>query len=323
MARRDLFDDAFASPAEDFNLRFSGHPPLQSMYFRLGSLRLCGGDFLTRWSRERRAARQIAEAVARDARFFPVPYGPSTAAPEGDLRSQVSYLERLEDARQYEPAQPDLLIVPREEKREVEGIVSEVGGSTELPFSGEDDPRLRRLIDLSLLAVARESTAARAESFLESSETHRSSGLAAQRSGPLETALHSPIVLEHEVLDRLASWRYAGEVPIHIWQVFFDAAFGIGLDRAGEEVRSGLVEPTERVFQAPGGACAERPVYEIPLDRGYLLGRMTTEPTMSADRLHDENGQILPYVRLEGGGLELSAEAIDLLSFSGDAADSP
>lgn len=323
MAHYDLSDDVFASRSEDFDLRFSGHPPLPRMDFRLGSLRLCGSDFVTRWSRDRWAARQIAEAVARNGRFFSIRYGASTATPESDPRSHASYLERLEHAGRGKAARPDFLIVPRTEDREAEGIVSEVGGSSELPFLEEDDPRLRRLLDLAILAVACESAPARAESALDDSRPSRLTDGAAQRSGSPEAEIRPSVVFEREGLDRLCSWQHANEVPIHIWQVFFDSAFGVRLDRAREAIDSGLVEPAKRLFQTPGGACTERALYEIPHHYGYRLGRMTTEPVILADSLRDENGQILPYVRFEGGGLQLTAEATHLLAFPGDASDSP
>lgn len=323
MAHYDLLNDVFASRTEDFDLRFSAHPPLPLVDFRLGSLRLCGGDFLTRWTRNRWAARQIVEAVAHDGRFSPIRYGANTAAPESNPHSHASYLERLEDAGRGEAARPDLLIVPRTEVREAEGIVSKVGGSSELPFLEEDDPRLRRLLDLAILAVACESASARTESALDDSRSSRLTDGAAQRSGSPETEIRPAIVFEREGLDRLCSWQHANGVPIHIWQVCFDSAFGIRLDRACEMIHSGLVEPVERRFQTPSGACTERALYEVPHHYGYRLGRMTTEPVISADSLRDENGQILPYVRFEGGGLRLTAEAIHLLAFPGDAADSP
>lgn len=315
------FDTVFASPAEPSDLRFSGHPLLPWADFRLGSRRLRGGDFLTKWSQRRWAERQIAEAVVRSGRFLPIPFGPNTASSGDDPHTHASYLERLESAGRGDLTRPDLLIAPLAEGGEAEGIVSEAGGSSELPFLDEDDRRLRRLLDLSVLAVAPETTPARAESVVDDPELARSANRTAQRSGSSEKALRPAIVLEHEVMDRLAAWQRANEVPTHIWQVFFDSAFGIRLDRAREVVRSGLAESEKRLFQSPGGALVERTLYEIPHRYGYRLGRMTTEPVISADRLRDEHGQILPYVRFEGGGLELSAEANHLLSCPGNAAD--
>lgn len=316
---RQGFGRLFASPAEQSDLRFSGHRPLPWADFRLGSRRLRGGDFLTRWSQKRWAERQVAEAVLRNGRWLPIPFGPNAAASWDDPRSHAAYLERLESAGRGDLARPDLLVAARSEGGEAEGILSEVGGSSELPFLDEDDPRMRRLLDLSVLAVAPEATPARAESVVDDPEPSRSASRTAQRSGSSEKALRPAIVLEHEVMDRLASWQRVNEVPIHIWQVFFDSAFGIRLDRAREVVRSGLVESGERVFQAPDGTLVERTLYGIPRRYGYRLGRMTTEPVISADRLRDEHGQILPYIRFEGGGLELSAEANHLLSFPGNA----
>lgn len=112
MAGYDLFDTVFASPAEPSDLRFSGHPPLPWADFRLGSRRLRGGDFLTKWSQRKWAERQIAEAVVRSGRFLPIPFGPNAASSGGDPHSHASYLERLESAGRGDLTRPDLLIVP-------------------------------------------------------------------------------------------------------------------------------------------------------------------------------------------------------------------
>jgi len=46
----------------------------------------------------------------------------------------------------------------------------------------------------------------------------------------------------------------------------------------------------------------------------YLLGETAGEIEMRADRIIDKNGHTLPHVRLEGGHLDLTSDALDVLN---------
>jgi hypothetical protein len=54
-------------------------------------------------------------------------------------------------------------------------------------------------------------------------------------------------------------------------------------------------------------------IYKIYYHYAYPLGRSRNEPTLLAASITDKNGHILPYVRFEGGSLEMSAEARAIL----------
>lgn len=311
--RHDLFDSVFSSPMEVSEWALRGHSPLPREDFRLNSRQLCGSDFLTRWNRGVRSERQVVEGVARTGRFVAIPYGPASVAPDDDPRAVESYFERLENAGRAAVGRPDLLIAPRAHREEIDRIVSDVGGAAELPFLEETDSRLRELLRLSILAVECESSPSCAREMPDDGTPLRPRRRLGGRPGLPKAAILPTIDLDHEDLDRLATWQDEHAIPIHTWQVFHDCAFGSGLDEARRVIDTGLIEATKHRFQTPGGAYSDREIYEIYHHYAYELGRLTTEPRFLADGIEGRNGQILPYVRLEGGDLELTDGAFGLL----------
>ena len=309
----DLFDAVFSSPTETIDWQLCGHPPLPWADFLLNSRPLRGSDFLMRWQQGVWSERRVVESVARTGRFVAIPYGPRSAAPDDDPRAHESYFGRLERAGRAGVKRPDLLIVSGAHREEVARIVSEVGGPEELPFLEETDPRVRQLLRLSTLAVECENSLRRAREMPDYGRSLKPMRRLGGRPGLPKTAILPTIDLRGEDLDRLASWQDEQAIPIHLWQVFCDCAFGIGLDEARRVIDSGLIEATKQRFQAPGGASYDRNICGIYYHYAYELGRMTAEPRLVADRIEDRNGQLLPYVRVEGGDLELSDGALRLL----------
>lgn len=103
-------------------------------------------------------------------------------------------------------------------------------------------------------------------------------------------------------------------MTVHIWHVFYDLAFGLSLDSAETLINEGKVEPTEQVFQAPGGATTRKTIYKIHYFHAYPLGEIRGEVELAADRIIDRNGHILPYVRFQGGALELADNVLQVLA---------
>lgn len=312
--RHNLFDSVFSSPMETVDCELCGHPPLPWADFLLNSRPLRGSDFVMRWQQRVWSERRIVESVARTGRFAAIPYGPGSAAPDDDPHAHESYFERVERAGRAGVKRPDLLIVPGAHREEVARIVSEVGGSEELPFLEETDPRVRRLLRLSTLAVECENSLRCAREMPDYGKPLRPMHRLDGRPGLPRTAILPTIDLGGEDLHRLVSWQDEHAIPIHIWQVFYDLAFGIGLDEARRVIDTGLTEATEQRFQAPGGAFYDRSIYGIYYHYAYELGRMTAEPRLVADSIEDRNGHLLPYVRFEGGDLELEEGALRLLN---------
>lgn len=311
--RPDLFDTVFSSPMEVIDWQLCGHLSLPWADFLLNPRRLRGSDFLMRWRQGVWSERQIVESVARTGRFTAIPYGPSSAAPDDDPRAHELYFERLEGAGRAGVKRPDLLIAPVAYRKEVEAILSEVGGSAELPFLEETDSRLRQLLRLSTLAVECENSLWCAKEMPDYGRPLRPMRRLDGRPGLPKNAILPTVILKHEDLHRLVTWQDEQGIPIHIWQVFYDFAFGIGLDEARRVIDTGLIGATKQRFQAPGGASSDKNIYKIYYHYAYELGRMAAEPRLVADHIKDRNGHILPYVRFEGGDLELGDRALGLL----------
>jgi hypothetical protein len=108
-------------------------------------------------------------------------------------------------------------------------------------------------------------------------------------------------------------WQKENKIPIHIWHVFYDRAFGLAFDKAEKLIKEGLILPTTQTFQAPGGATTNKAIYKFYYHYAYPLGISKEQPRLVPDYIEDKNGHILPYVKFEGGFLEITTEALNLL----------
>lgn len=120
--------------------------------------------------------------------------------------------------------------------------------------------------------------------------------------------------MKEEDLDQLARWQRDNSVPIHIWHVLYDAAFGIAFDRARQLIDDRLIEPTTQTFHAPSGATTTKTIYKIYYHHAYKVAVSISEPTLHARFLEDRNGHILPYVTFSGGELRIEADARETLA---------
>ncbi len=118
------------------------------------------------------------------------------------------------------------------------------------------------------------------------------------------------MIIKDEDLGPLLGWQDSAGIAVHVWQIFFDRAYGIALSEAKRLVDAGLIEPTRQVFQAPGGSTTTKVIYKIYYQYGYRVGESSSEPTLVPEFIEDKNGHILPYVRFEGGSLQLADEAL-------------
>jgi hypothetical protein len=121
------------------------------------------------------------------------------------------------------------------------------------------------------------------------------------------------IIIKEEDRKPLADWQAKQGIPIHIWHVFFDRAYGLSFNRAEELIQQGLIEPTVQTFQAPGGATTRKAIYKHYYHYGYPLGESTEESKLLPAFVEDKNGHILPYVTFSGGTLTLSRQALEEL----------
>ena len=281
--------------------------------FWLNPRMLRGSDFLMRWSQGVWSEKRLIEAVNATHQFFAVPYGPSGVAPE-DPRGVELYFERFEAAGMQGQKRPDLLVFRREHEAAVKSLVERLGGEAEVPFVNEADGRVQELLGRAILAVECENSLWYAAKMPGYGREMSAKRLAEGKPGFAKTAVLPTVIIKDEDVDRLCAWQAHHRVPIHVWHVFFDRAFGISLNDARNLFAAGKIVKTLQTFQAPGGATTQKGIYKIYYTYAYELGASVEEPSLKAQAIVDRNGHVLPYVTFEGGRLQLGNAAISVLS---------
>lgn len=307
------FERELGISIEEIEFDLSAFGRLGWSEFLLNPRRLRGSDFLMRWSQGVWSEHRIIEAVENSGRFFALPYGPSGTAPDDDVRAFELYFERLEKAGLGKIKRPDLLIFHHSRRQTVKQLVGEVGGVAELPFTPESDRRMRAILNAAVIAVECENSLWRAAQMpsygTELSPQRRLGG----KPGLKKSAVVPTVIIKEEDRQPLRKWQNSSGVKIHVWHVFYDLAFGLTLDEAESLIRRRLILPTTQTFQAPGGATTKKDIYKFYYHYAYPLGAATQEPKLLPASITDKNGHILPYVKFEGGSLELNPTVVDLL----------
>ena len=288
-------------------------PPLPWLEFWLNPRRLRGSDFLMRWSQGVWSEKRLIEAVNQTKEFFAIPYGPSGTAPTSSVREFELYFERLEAAGLGQIKRPDLLIFRVADKAALEQDISGAGGLSELPFIVEDDKRMTAILKRALIAVECENSLWRGSKMPDFNTPLRPQKRLGGNPGLRKSAVLPTIIIKEEDREPLRQWQNKRQVPIHVWHVFFDQAYGLSFDRAEELVAQNLTEPTVQVFQAPGGATTKKTIFKHYYHYGYPLGTSVEEPRLLPACVEDKNGHILPYVTFDGGRLQLAEPALQNL----------
>ncbi|MGD0259336.1 MAG: AccI family restriction endonuclease [Verrucomicrobiota bacterium] len=315
--RNTRFDDELAVGEVFLEELLTSPPLLPWQDFLLNPRRLRGSDFLMRWSQGVWSEQRLIDAVKATREFFAIPYGPSGTAPTEDVRAFELYFERLEAAGLGDIKRPDLLIFPQGSAEKVEREIKALGGPAELPFTPEADERVARLVRAAVLAVECENSLWRAQNMPDFRSPLKPQRRLGGRLGLRKNAVLPTIIIKEEDRSPLRAWQEQHGLPIHVWHVFYDRAYGIAFDRAEELVNGGVTEPTVQVFQAPGGATTSKTIYKHYYHHGYPLGESVAEPKLVPDCIEDKNGHILPYVRFSGGTLALLPEALEVLRRAG------
>lgn len=314
MTITSLFEQALSVPAEELEFELRAHSPAPWGEFLLNPRRLRGSDFLMRWSQGVWSEKCLIEAVRETREFVAFPYGPSGTAPDNDPRKFELYFERLETASTDGMKRPDLVIVKQHDEAAAKELIQQMGGIEELPFTHEDDPRMEKLLRLSIAAIECENSLWRSKQMPNFNYELKPQKRLGGKLGLKKNAVLPTIIIKEEDRQRLLDWQSRRGIPIHIWHVFFDAAFGISLDSAEQLFQKGLIVKTEQIFQAPGGATTKKEIYKIYYKYGYALADSSEEPSLVADSITDKNGHILPYVRFEGGKFVICQDAIRTLA---------
>ena len=306
-----LFERSVAVPTEDLEFTLAGMGPVPWSPFWLNPRRLRGSDFLMRWSQGVWSEERFIGAVNRTGKYVARPYGPSSVAPSEDVREHELYFEKLERAGLGKVKRPDLLIFAASDAGAADQIIDAAGGTSELPFVPESD--LEDLIRLAVMGVECENSLWVAKCMPAFGEPLRPMARLDGRPGLPKNSVLPTVILKEEDREPLARWQDDHATPIHIWHAFFDRAYGLAFSRAQELIESGLIQPKEQVFQAPGGSTTRKITYFLYYHYAYQLAISTSEPELVAEFIKDKNGHILPYVRFEGGAISLSDDALSEL----------
>lgn len=332
------FDDYLAVARQEVDFAFKGE--IAWLDFWLNPRRLRGSDFLMRWSQGVWSEHRLINAVNETKEFFALEYGPSSTAPENDIRAFELYFDLLESAGLGDVKRPDLLLFKESNRKTVAGILREVEGhgslsglgelkdkdffktlspSQRLAFIPENDALIQALVSRAILAVECENSLWIAEKMPGYYEKLRPMKRLGNKPGLKKNAVAPTIILKEEDRTPLRSWQANQKIPIHIWHAFFDRAYAISFSKAEELIQEGLIEGSIQIFQAPGGATTQKTIYKIYHHYAYPLGESVEEPELAAKYLLDKNGHILPFVHFEKGRMKLSREALATLRECSDA----
>jgi hypothetical protein len=310
----DIFDRYFGVVDEDSEVALSALGFTEWLNFFLNPRHLRGSDFLMRWSQGVWSERLLIQAVNDTCAFFAIPYGPSGTAPEGKFQAIEHYFERLEKAGLGKIKRPDLLIFQKRWQDEIERLIREIGGLSELPFVPETDPKVKSLIERAVIAVECETSLWKTVKMPDFGVTLTPQRRLGGKKGLRKNAVVPTVIIKDEDRVPLLRWQEDNHIPIHVWQVFYDAGYGIAYDDAEMLIQDGYVEPTTQEFQAPGGATTHKRIYKIYYHYCYQVCEITKEPELKAKCIEDRNGHILPYVHFEGGSACLHTLVVALLT---------
>jgi len=212
-----------------------------------------------------------------------------------------------------------LLIFKKSSQETVDTLVRFIGGVSELPFAPESSDAIQELLGRAILAVECENSLWKGKLMPDYGAELKPQKRLGGKLGLKRNAVLPTLILKEEDREPLQKWQDSNNVPIHIWHVFYDMAFGLSFYKAQELIAQGLILPTEQVFQAPGGATTRKAIYKFYYHYAYPLSDATQEPELIAKFVEDKNGHILPYVHFEGGRMTLREEALKILRELGNA----
>ena len=253
------FESALAVSMEEIGILLRGIGKAPWAEFLLNPRRLRGSDFLMRWSQGVWSEERLTEAVNSTGKYFALPYGPSGTAPDNDVRAFELYFERLDKAGLGNIKRPDLLIYRIRDKAKVDSAVKKLKGLSELPFTPEDDAKMRDLLDHAVVAVECENSLWRAKQMPDYAAPLTPQKRLEGKLGLKKGAVLPTIIIKEEDRKPLRNWQKDRKIPVHIWHAFFDEAYGISFTDADRLILRGDIEPTKQVFQAPGGAAVVAP----------------------------------------------------------------
>jgi len=305
------FEKILSVSIQDIEFELRGVKQIEWSEFLLNPRRLRGSDFLMRWSQGVWSEKRLIDAINETKQFFAIPYGPSGTAPTNDVRAFELYFERLENAGLGKVKRPDLLIFSNNDKQFINSFIKKIGGIEELPFIKEEN--LQPLVQKSILEIECENSLWVAEKMPNFNTPLKPQKRLNGKLGFSKSSVLPTVIVKEEDRKPLQIWQTNNKIPLHIWHVFFDRAYGLVFNELERLIETGLIEPTIQVFQAPGGATSKKAIYKVYYHYAYQLGISKTRPKLVPEYIEDKNGHILPYVKFEGGELKLDDECLTIL----------
>lgn len=296
----------------DVDLQLRSVKEISWLDFWLNPRKLRGSDFLMRWSQGVWSEKRLLDAINKTNEFYAIGYGPSGTAPTDDVKAFELYFERLEAAGLGRIKRPDLLLFKKSDKSLVDKFLTNIGGEAELPFIKED--KLQSLVSKAIIAVECENSLWVAGKMPDYNTPMKAQTRLGGKIGLPKNAVLPTVIIKEEDRIPLRKWQKINRIPLHIWHVFFDRAFGLPFNNAERLIRVGLIQPTVQTFQAPGGATTQKAIYKFYYHYAYPLGISEESPRLVPAYIEDKNGHILPYVKFEGGSLKITKEAINILT---------
>ena len=80
--------------------------------------------------------------------------------------------------------------------------------------------------------------------------------------GLAKSAVLPTVIIKEEDRTPLRRWQERNRLPIHIWHVFFDRAYGLAFDEAERLVAEGFIEPAIQTFQATERRTTKKAIYK-------------------------------------------------------------
>lgn len=305
------FERILSVSIEDIQLELRGIKEIMWAEFWLNPRKLRGSDFLMRWSQGVWSEKRLTDAINNTNQFYAIAYGPSGTAPTNDVRAFELYFERLEAAGLGNIKRPDLLIFKIEDKQFVDKFLEDIGGVEELPFIVENE--LQELVQKAIIAVECENSLWVAEKMPAFNASLKAQKRLGGKLGLSKSAVLPTVIIKEEDRIPLKGWQELNNIPIHVWHVFFDRAYGLAFNEAERLIKEGLIEPTIQTFQAPGGATTKKAIYKYYYHYAYPLGTSHERPQLIPAYIEDKNGHILPFVKFEGGSLKITSDAVNFL----------
>lgn len=250
------FERVLSVSTVNFELELRGIKEIFWADFLLNPRKLRGSDFLMRWSQGVWAEKRLVDAINETKQFYAIAYGPSGTAPTNDVRAFELYFERLEHAGLGNIKRPDLLVFKINDKPFIDKFISDVGGEAELPFIPED--KLHDLVQKAIIAVECENSLWVAEKMPGYNLPMRPQKRLGGKMGFSKSTVLPTIIIKEEDRIPLGKWQTDNKIPIHVWHVFFDRAYGISFDEANRLIDEEFILPTIQTFQAPGGATTKK-----------------------------------------------------------------